>query len=218
MHIYELDGNLYPSVTTVLDLFSYNQNLMRWANALGFQRRNYIKELDKTAGIGTAVHQRLQKFVDPDNAPDPDEIKDPMFDYRVRKRVGNAVMKLKTYKFNTIASEKTLISAKLGFAGTLDWLTEFCEILTLFDFKTSKAIRSKMVAQLGGYSLLCKDLLDLEIPRAGIILCGEDKCTVNIIQRKELDIGEEAFLSFFDAYKKHNQIEEITEKSFEALD
>lgn len=213
MHVYELDGNLYPSVTTILDLFSYNQNLMRWANSLGYQHRNYLKELDKSAELGTYVHQRNQKIVDPDNAPEPENIKDPMVDYRVRKRVNNFKMKIAMYQYKTIATEKTLVSKNLGFAGTLDWLTDFVEILTLFDFKTSKEIRSKMIAQLGGYSLLLKDLLNLTVDRAGIILCGEDKCTINYIKREELDIGEQAFLSYFESYKKHEELENIIKTS-----
>ena len=87
-HIYTgPDGKLYPSVTTVLDLFSYNQSLMGWANYLGFQRKDYKKELDKTAVVGTWVHAHCQKFVDPGSNPEFTDLPDPMTRFKAEKRV-----------------------------------------------------------------------------------------------------------------------------------
>lgn len=217
-HIYTgPDGKLYPSVTTVLDLFSYNQSLMGWANYLGFQRKDYKKELDKTAVIGTWVHAHCQKFVDPDSNPEFTDLPDPMTRFRAEKRVNTFKEKISLYPYKTIFTEKTLVSPKLGFAGTLDWLCEFWNTLTLFDFKTSKAVRSKMLAQLGGYALLLEEELGMIPLQSGIILVGEDVCSINTIGKRELDIAKEVFLRYFDAFNKHDMIEEILKTSVNTL-
>ncbi len=217
-HIYTgPDGKLYPSVTTILDLFSYNQDLMGWANHLGFQRKSYKEELNRSADVGTWTHARVQKFVDPDSTPDLGEIADPLTRFKVQKRVNTFKEKISTYHYKTIFTEKSIVSPKLGFAGTLDWLCEFWKTLTLFDFKTSKAVRSKMLAQLAAYIMLLETELDIHPKQAGIILLGEDVCTLHTIQEREIAIGKEVFMAYKEAFEKHDMIEEILKTSVTTL-
>ena len=55
MHIYEKDGKEYPSVTTIIQSLG-SEEIVKWANHLGFKHLDYTKELEKTAINGTKVH------------------------------------------------------------------------------------------------------------------------------------------------------------------
>ena len=52
MHIYEKDGKEYPSVTTIIQSLG-SEEIVKWANHLGFKHLDYTKELEKTAVNGT---------------------------------------------------------------------------------------------------------------------------------------------------------------------
>ena len=45
-HLYKNEEKCYPSVTTVLDIISYNKYIVKWANKLGFSRIDYEFELN----------------------------------------------------------------------------------------------------------------------------------------------------------------------------
>ena len=69
MHIYEKDGKEYPSVTTILHSLG-NDEIIKWANHLGFKHLDYEKELEKTSIIGTKVHDLLRGEIDPSYKPE----------------------------------------------------------------------------------------------------------------------------------------------------
>ena len=47
---------LVPSVTTILKVLAKDDVLMIWANNLGWRRKSYKDELDKSSIIGTTAH------------------------------------------------------------------------------------------------------------------------------------------------------------------
>ena len=58
MHIYEKDGKKLPSVTTIIHSLG-NEEIIKWANSLGFRHIKYEQELDKYAQNGTLIHELL---------------------------------------------------------------------------------------------------------------------------------------------------------------
>lgn len=203
MHVYELDGIQYQSVTTILKLISINDDLLKWANAMGFKRRNIKDIQEETANFGTLTHSNLRSIIDP-NAPPPETFKDPRkeYEYFILKR--KFLEYFSNIKYRTVDTEVTLISPTLGYAGTLDWLAylEFDskEKLFLLDFKTSKSIKTSMFLQLGGYYKLLKET-GVCVEGAGIVITNERECSLHPISKEKLEEYGDAFISLLSFYK-----------------
>lgn len=199
-HLYSADGKEYPSVTTVLDALGAPKSLMKWANGLGRRGVNYEDELNRTAVQGTFVHEINQCIVDPEAGHMP-TIKDPLVDYYVRKRVQNFQYTLKQHEgqWKTIFTETPFVSHTYRIGGTMDWFTDWYGKKTLFDFKTSSAVRPKHLMQLGGYRLILSDN-DIDIDQAGIILCKQDRCQIFIFDISDVNHFADIFINIRDYY------------------
>lgn len=202
-HLYQADGKAYPSVTTILDIVAYSKSIVGWANNLGFKRIRYEDELNRTANQGTFVHEINQCLVDPEKGAMP-IIKDPLMDYRVRKRVNNFSLKLKEHEghWNTIFSETGFVSHTYEIGGTMDWYANWYDQETLFDYKTSAAVREKHILQLGGYYLILTDN-GFKPEQAAIIICREDRCLMNFFAKETIEECANIFLDVYSYYKKH---------------
>lgn len=191
MHIYELDGKKYPSVTTIIHSLG-NDDIIKWANSLGFRHLKYEQELDKYAANGTMIHDLLRQEVDQSyksNVIFKDEIqRTEVLGYITRFR--NFI---KDYEYTTVFTEKTFISKKLGYGGTIDWLANFFDkYLLLNDFKTSKAVRFSHLLQLGGYLNLLEE--NGYRPIGGsIILCNKKVSSMFPIDYNDLKWYAHAF-------------------------
>jgi len=200
MHIYKYEGKEYPSVTTIIKLISNNDDLMNWANFMGFKRKNIKDILEKSSEFGSSVHLYLQKFLE--NEPlNYDEIENSINRHSVPKVIDEFKKFISDYNYETIFTEKVLISPTLGFAGTCDWLCKLDGLVTLVDFKTSKTYHDTMFLQLGGYNKLLLEK-GIEIDRAMIINVSENGCKPHSISRKKLDDFSDAFCTLSEFYLK----------------
>lgn len=198
MHIYELDGQKYPSVTTIIHCLG-NDSIIKWANHLGFKHQDYTKVMDESSKFGTKVHAALQREVEGNDGTQL-EYADFIERTQVMTALGHFRRLMQLYEYETIFTEKTLISPKLGYAGTLDWLTKInFKYLMLMDFKTSKMVRFTMLLQLGGYSNLLKEA-GYNLDGAGIILVNPKLSTLYPINNIELQFYAEAFQKLADYY------------------
>jgi hypothetical protein len=212
MHIYELNGNKYPSVTTILKLISIDDGLLKWANYVGLIKRKNIKEIqDEATNFGTLVHSNIRCMVDK-NAPPPEPFLDPRkeYDYSIVKK--KFVEYFKDIKYRTIGTEMTLISDKLGYGGTLDWLAQI-EIdnrdkLFLLDFKTNKTIRDTMYLQLGGYYYLLTEI-GITVDYAGIVIVNERECGIHPISKDILIKYADAFISILEFYTLWEKLNKV---------
>ena len=123
MYIYEVDGKKVPSVTTIIHALSSDE-IIKWANSLGFRHLKYEVELDKYAKNGTLIHDVLRGEVDP-NYTSQIEYKDAIHRTEVLGYITRFRNMIQNYEFETIFTEKTFISAKLGYGGTIDWFAKF---------------------------------------------------------------------------------------------
>lgn len=184
MHIYEKDGKEYPSVTTIIHSLG-NDEITKWANRLGFRHIDYEKELEKSSINGTKVHDLLRGEVDSSYTPKV-EYKDDLERITLLGYLTRFRNFIQDYTYETIFTEKTFISEKLGYAGTLDWLATFNDkYLVLNDFKTSRAVRFGFLLQLGGYyNLLHENGYDPDC--ASIILVNKKLCSMYPINKSDL--------------------------------
>lgn len=207
-HIYEKDGKEYPSVTTIIKLISTTESLMQWANFMGFKRRNLKVIKEETTSFGTYLHSTLEWTVlgKKGNLPYHDN---PIYQYRALKSLEafhDTMGDLSKWK--TVQTEMQIISERLGYAGTLDWLVSHQGTLFLCDFKSSKNAHDTMFLQLGGYyNLLLEEGYDPDA--AMIITCNDvNGCHRYPIDKKQLQHYGEMFLlllSFYLEWEKHHQ-------------
>lgn len=151
MHIYECpDGKRVPSVTTILQLLG-NKEIIYWANRLGFRHVDYESELNRLADDGTKMHLVVQHIIDPSIANEPITFKDKLEEEKYFKLAEKFSNMISNYSYNTIFTEKSFASSKLGYGGTVDWFAEMSGFNMINDFKSSKRVYMKHLLQLGGY-------------------------------------------------------------------
>ena len=208
-HMYQATQKTYPSVTTILDIVAYSQQLMNWANNLGFQGIRYSQALDQSAVRGTYVHETNQYYVDPNNAKLP-RITDGLMEVEVRQRSNNFLYELRKAQGNwkTIFTETPFVSHTYEIGGTVDWFAEWYGKNTIFDYKTSSGLRDKHLLQVGGYYYGLTDN-GLTIDQACIILCRRDRCIFYMIEEEELKRLGEIFFQIYDYYKSHEWVHQL---------
>lgn len=200
MHIYEKDGLKLPSVTTIIHCLG-SDDLMKWANIMGFKHNKYEDLMDKSSKFGTLVHSHLQAIVDPDHG-DPLEADGPISQFNLDQAVKRFQKMISTYQYETIFTERTLISTSRGYGGTMDWLAYINKHKMINDFKTAKKPQPHMFLQLGGYFNLCMDEGITDIEGGSIINVNKDACSIKIINRKTLEFLGDAFDSLASFYHK----------------
>lgn len=205
----------YPSVTSVLDIVSYNKHLMGWANSLGFRRIKYEEELARLAQVGIYMHALAQQLVDTDAGTEPVFIKDPLTEYYVRKRIQGLQYRLRNETYETIATEAKVISHTHKIAGTIDWLSLFGNHITVSDFKSSRQMKEKFLLQLGGYFIILRDDYGIIPERGQILLCKEDRTTIHEFDQDILEEAGNAFLMILAYYNAHEKL--ITHITKEAV-
>jgi hypothetical protein len=120
------------------------------------KERAYKKELSAAAEIGTAAHKliewNLRRELGQHVGPEP----------KVGERSLWAFMAFEDWKrsvdLKPVTMEQTVYSRNHGYAGTLDLLAEVKGIVTLVDFKTSKAIYPEASLQLAAYAIALEEM------------------------------------------------------------
>ena len=185
MHIYECeDGKKVPSVTTILQILG-SKDIIYWANRLGFRHIDYEAELNSLADAGTKMHSVLQHIVDPTLANDPIIFKDKFEEDKYRNLGNKFLNTIKDYSYETVFTEKTFISSKLGYGGTIDWFAKMSGFNMINDFKSSKRVYMKHLLQLGGYyNLMTENGYDID--GGSIILVNERVSTLYPMNKQSL--------------------------------
>lgn len=124
------DGNVYPSVTTVLSPYSKDA-ILEWRSRVGEDEANRISRL--AASRGTKLHLACEQYLL--NELSPMQIQSLMPDTK------DLFLKVKPHldkEIGTIyAIERPMWSDKLRLAGKPDCIAEWNGVLSVVDFKTS---------------------------------------------------------------------------------
>ena len=60
---YFYNGQPVPRVTEIISEMLHEEYLMKWANSLGYKHKNYNKERESAANIGTETHKIIERFL-----------------------------------------------------------------------------------------------------------------------------------------------------------
>lgn len=151
------NGNFYPSVTTILDAYPKGPEYFAWLKKVGEDSDNVRDEAGRR---GSNVHMLTEKYDAGEEVSLMNEsgyIGYKMSEWAMFERW---IEFRKRFKFDILQSELNLISAELGFAGTLDRVIEMNGEKILLDIKTSNAIYPSYWLQLAAYQKLYGEEVD----------------------------------------------------------
>lgn len=205
MHLYTgKDGIEYPSVTTIIHILG-SDALMKWANFMGLKHKKYETIMEETSEFGTLVHSNLQYLVDPKEDLIPIPPKDAIQAYDLNETLRKFQTFLKGITYETLWTEKTMVSDKLRYGGTSDWSVIINGKKTLADFKTAKKPQLHMFLQLGGYYNLSLEYGDIGYEQAAIITVNPKGTRAYVIDLESLKAYADAFQSLADFYHKYTK-------------
>ena len=155
------EGNLYPSVTTVLSSIP-NPGLDAWRKAVGDEEADKVSK--RATRRGTALHTYCEDYL---NGKNP---KLDVFDKMAYTGLSNHLDFIEP-----IAIEEQLYSDRLRVAGTLDCLGKYKGELYIIDFKTTSSLKhdgefDSYWLQTAAYSAMVYERLNLVVPDLLIIM------------------------------------------------
>ena len=201
---YILKDKKLPSVTTIIGRFKNAIGLIIWSNQLGLKGLNYFDELKNAGNIGTNLHDLAELAILKKDYQLPE-------DPTVIRCFNQFLEWWDNLTCEVIWTEKKFTSKKLMFGGCPDLLVKKDGKYILVDLKTSKAIYSDMIIQLGSYKFLIEENMDIEIDRAVIVRFPKDNDDTEIrkFTKEELAVGLKQFKLLrkaFDLDKDLNKI------------
>ena len=165
-----LDGNAYPSVTTILSILS-EESIAKWRAKVGEEEANKVSLRATTRG--TAVHAIIEKYMN--NEPDYAEGYLP----HVVQSLENLKPLLDKHVTKVYAQEVPLYSDHLQMAGTCDAVVEWDGVPTIVDWKTSRRPKKKAnignyFMQLAAYAVMWEERTGMPIQQTRIVMDVDD--------------------------------------------
>ena len=199
--VYETpDGEILPSVTTILDVTKDKTSLNAWVEREGVERANKIKE--EAAKIGTALHNNLEKFI-----------------CGVERKPGNNSIHVKanamankiiegglTHVDEVVAIEQSLYFPGL-YSGTTDLVAVYKGNLSVCDYKQSSKLKTveyieDYFLQLVSYILAHNEVYGTDIREGHIFLCtrGHDNLKLGGETYQPFDLLPQDFNKYQDMW------------------
>jgi hypothetical protein len=107
---------------------------------------------------------------------------------------------IKDYSYTTVFTEKTFISPKLGYGGTVDWYANMSSFNMINDFKSSKKVYMKHLLQIGGYYNLMSEA-GYDIDGGSIILVNPRVASLYPVNKDSLIKLGELFNTLYFLYQ-----------------
>lgn len=181
------DGSKVPGASTIAKVGSDTEPLIAWAWRCGMDGQDYKKVRENAADIGSLAHFRIQCYLRGEE-PDLSE-----FSPADVSRSGNCFLKFLAFweneRLSIIASEAPLVSEQHRYGGTVD-IVGNNNMMTLLDWKSSKAIYLEHELQLSAYEQLWNENNPSNpISRRAIVRIGKDESNADMEIRWLGDMG-----------------------------
>jgi len=165
-----LDGNAYPSVTTVLSILS-EESIAKWRKRVGEEEANRIGQ--RAANRGTQVHSLIEKYLR--NEP---ECRNEFLPHVVQS-LENLRPLLDKHVTKIYGQEVPLYSDHLQLAGTCDCICEWDGVPTIVDWKTSRRPKKKAnignyFMQLAAYAVMWEERTGMAVQQTRIVMDVDD--------------------------------------------
>ena len=189
-----LDGNAYPSVTTILGIVN-EEKIAAWRKRVGEEEANRIGS--KAANRGTAVHSIIEKYLHGEDTTE--------FLPHIRQSLENLKPLIDKNVTKVYATEVSLYSDHLKAAGTCDAVLEWADVPTIIDWKTSRRPKKKKdiptyFMQGSAYAVMWEERTGMPIDRIRIVMDVDDFHPVMYIEKRDDWIDQ--FIYWRDEYNK----------------
>ena len=202
------DGNLYPSITTVLSTRN-KQGLFEWRKRVGDEVANYVART--SAARGTAVHHMCEDYLNNFPVDWPDKWKEhekKFLPFCLFKQLENKVLQ----KIDNIRSQEcALFSNKYRVAGRVDCIAEYDGKLSIIDFKTSTKERNdewneNYYIQASAYAEMFEEQTGTPIEQIVILVVTEDGAVQEFVKEKYdyIPLLVETIDNFTKAWEEEN--------------
>ena len=179
-HYVTPEGELYPSITTVLGELS-KASIQKWRERVGETEANKIS--GKASRRGTSVHSVCESYIKNEegflDGETPHIVElfktiEPFFE-----RVNNIH-----------GVELALYSDHFGIAGRTDLIAEFDGMLSIIDYKTSNRFKKKewcesYFAQGAFYGVAYEELTKIPVPQVVIIIAVENEPAQLFVEKRD---------------------------------
>lgn len=200
----KIEDKYYPSVTTILEAYYKGYGFNEWLKQVGYNADEIMR---KAGEQGTNVHNMIEAYLQGFKISWIDENNRPRYTLNEWQMFCKFIEFFEKYKPELMVQEFTLVSDKLRFGGTVDFIGKINGEIWLLDWKTSNYLHKTYELQLAAYAMAWNELNpENKIQRTGILWLnaatrGEDKKGINIQgkgwQIKEFDRHyEDAFKLF----------------------
>lgn len=195
------DGNRYPSVTTITG----------WKKRAFFAewRKKNPEESRRVLSRGTSFHYIVEDYLMNDAEKVEKKKNDKPADYYIFAQLKNELNKINNIK----ALEASLWSGKLQMAGRVDCIAEYDGVLSVIDFKTSKAIKEEKdiqeyFMQATAYAIMFQERTGIQIKNIVILMTCEDGSTM-VYQKNPLHYVKD-LKEAIDTYYRENTNEYVS--------
>jgi hypothetical protein len=200
----KIEDKYYPSVTTILEAYYKGYGFNEWLKQVGYNADEIMR---KAGEQGTNVHNMIEAYLQGFKISWIDENNRPRYTLNEWQMFCKFIEFFEKYKPELMVQEFTLVSDKLRFGGTVDFIGKINGEIWLLDWKTSNYLHKTYELQLAAYAMAWNELNpENKIQRTGILWLnsatrGEDKKGLSIQgkgwQIKEFDRHyEDAFKLF----------------------
>jgi len=190
------DGERVMRITEVIKVLAKDQ-LMTWANMLGFKGIDYKKELERTSNIGSMFHGVIESYMDPTQLAVIDYDEYNVYGFQSQMEATNAIKSFFTWYeknkdiFKPLFTEKVIVGKRLG--GTID-----CGIkgikdpkkVIFVDYKTSPQFYLSQFLQLAGYVELYEEVNGPDTVEGVMVILADKKkgarARARFLSREEL--------------------------------
>ena len=192
---YFVEGNAYPSVTTVIGEMK-KKSILEWRRKVGEEEANSISKRATTRG--NKCHKLAEDYLS--NKP-LDRYRDDVLSLGMFHQIRPYIDKIN----NIHALEESLYSHTLKLAGRVDCIAEYDNELAIIDFKTStKFKREEWVqdyfSQETAYAIMFQELTGLKVKQLVTIIAVETG-TPQVFVKKDILTYVPKLKEYIDYYK-----------------
>ena len=193
---YFVEGNAYPSVTTVIGEMK-KKSIMEWRRKVGEEEANAISKRATTRG--NKCHKLAEDYLS--NKP-LDRYRDDVLSLGMFHQIRPYIDKIN----NIHALEESLYSHTLKLAGRVDCIAEYDNELAIIDFKTSTKFKREewiqdYFSQETAYAIMFQELTGLKVKQLVTIIATEQGTPQIFVKNNILEFVPK-LKEYIDYYKE----------------
>ena len=193
---YFVEGNAYPSVTTVIGE-KKKDSILKWRRKVGEEEANAISKRASTRG--NKCHKLAEDYLS--NKP-LDRYRDDVLSLGMFHQIRPYIDKIN----NIHALEESLYSHTLKLAGRVDCIAEYDNELAIIDFKTSSKYKREewiqdYFSQETAYAIMFQELTGLKVKQLVTIIATEQGTPQIFVKNNILEFVPK-LKEYIDYYKE----------------